>query len=207
MASPLLMQKVTIRAPLPADLVSIHGAATPVNGALSIAAQPVHARKLQIDVVVGTSTTTAITAGVIAIDGIDQDGFTVDETISVVANATLSPVLKSKYAYAKVNSLTLSGYAASGSGTGNTIGVGVSNDFGVPTSTNVQDLTLIKATKIITSWNAGGPTLTFAATDDVAANATVDAVARTIAPTTAPAALGINDYEFTYGFDTPWLYD
>ena len=173
---------------------------------MAIAAQPAHARKLQVNIVVGTSTTTAITAGVVAIDGVDQDGFTVDETISVVANATLSPVPKTKYAYSKVNSITLSGYAAAGSGTGNTIGIGVSNDFGVPSATNVVDLTLIKATKIITSWNAGGPTLTFAATDDAAGSATVDAVARTIAPTTAPAALGINDYEFTYGFDAPWLY-
>src|ERR1017187_7594322 len=147
--SPLLMCKSAFLAPLPADLVSIVSAATPANGALSIAAQPVHARKLQVQAHVGTTTTTAITAGVVNISGMDQDNNAVSEAISVIANA--STTFKSAYAYSQITSFTLSGYVASGSGTGNTIGVGVSNDFGIPGAVNAADFTLIKATKIITT--------------------------------------------------------
>jgi hypothetical protein len=124
--------------------------------------------------------------------------------VSVIANA--STTFKSKYAYSSITSLALSGYAASGSGTGNTLGVGVSNDFGIPTAINVQDFALVKATKVVTTWVSGTPAWSRVATDDAAASATVDPVARTVAPTTAPGSAGINDYEFTCAFDTEWLY-
>ena len=62
--------KVSFRAPLPADTTSstpaIVTAVTPSNVALTIAAQPPHARKLLVQIHIGTTTTTAITAGTAA---------------------------------------------------------------------------------------------------------------------------------------------
>jgi hypothetical protein len=193
--------KTQFLAPLPADLISIVAAVTPSNVALTIAAQPPQARKLQIRVVIGTTTTTAITAGNLALVYTDQDGNAVTENISLIANASVT--LKSKFACGALTSATVSGYVASGSGTGNTVGIGLSNDFGIPTGPNVVDFALVKATKIITTVTGAVTAWARAVTDDVASTATVDAVARTVAPTTAPGTAGINDYEFSCFYDVP----
>jgi hypothetical protein len=188
--------KASFNSPLPADLVSVVNAATPANGAVTIAAQPPHPRKLQYRIVIGTTTTTAITAGTATIVYIDQDGNTITEVVSLIANASVT--LKSKYACAKFVSGTIAAYAANGSGTGNTFGVGVSNDFGVSTfqgGAGGQDLACVKATKITKVLGTSNT-----AADDVASTTTVDQVARTIAPTTAPAANGLVDFEFTYSY-------
>ena len=192
-------QKVFFSSPLPADLVSIVAAATPAANTtpLTIAAQPAHARKLQYRIVIGTTTTTKITAGNVVVVGVDQDGNALSETVSLVANA--SKTITSAYAWAQITSLTPDGtYAANGSGTGNTFGIGVSNDFGLPSygAGSTATLTMIKATKI--TW--GGSNATKVAADDVASTGTLDAVARTFASTTAPAASGAVDYEFSYSF-------
>src|SRR5262249_26037028 len=102
-------------------------------------------------------------------------------------------------AYAKLTSGTVSSDLAATGGQGsNTLGVGVSNDFGVPTAAAGQtpvNLACVKATKVTKVLGTSN-----VAADDVAATATVDAVARTIAPTTAPAANGLVDFEFNYSF-------
>lgn len=198
-----LSHKAVIRAALTADLISIKAAATPVNGAVTIAAQPPQARKLQVRVVIGTPTTTAITAGTLALVGFDQDGAAVSETLSLVT--TSSATLKTANCYASLTSATVAGYAAAGSGTGNTLGIGVSNDFGVPTAPNglSVDLACTKATKITTTITGAVTGLAFAAADDVASTTTVDATARTIAPTTAPDPNGLIDFEFTYTYGVP----
>jgi len=190
------IDRVFISSPLPADLISIVAAVTPSNVALTIAAQPPHARKLQIRIVIGTTTTTAITAGNLALVGVDQDGNAVSENISLIENA--SATVKSKWAYSALTSATVSGYAANGSGTGNTVGIGLSNDFGVQTSPGVVDFTLIKASKTTKVLGTSNTTV-----DDVASTATVDTVARTIASTTAPANNGLVDYDFTYSWGAP----
>lgn len=181
--------KSSFNSPLPADLVSIVSAATPANAAVTIAAQPPHARKLQVRVVIGTTTTTAITAGTLALVGVDQDGNAVSETLSLVANASVT--LKTANCYASLTSGTVAGYAASGSGTGNTLGIGLSNDFGIQTAPGVVDFGIVKATKITKVLGTSN-----VAADDVASTATVDATARSVAPTTAPAASGLVDFEF-----------
>jgi hypothetical protein len=200
---PPLVEKTVFLAPLPADLVSIVNAVTPSNVALTILGQPPQARKLQIRVVIGTTTTTAITAGNLALVGVDQDGNAIVENLSLITTATVT--LKSAHAYAGLTSATVSAYAASGSGTGNTIGIGPSNDFGIPTGPGVTNFTLVKATKIITTFvpnsTAANILWSRAVTDDNAAGATVDATARTVAPTTAPGVAGINDYEFSCSFN------
>lgn len=190
-------QSINIGSPLPADLVSIKAAATPANGAITIAAQPPQARKLQIRIVIGTSATTQITAGTLTLVGVDQDGNAITETISLVSVA--SQTLTTTYAYAKLTSGTVASYAADGSGTGNTLGIGVSNAFGVPTQQGgtgaVYGLACVKATKITKVLGTSNT-----AADDVAATTTVDNTARTITPTTTPAANGLVDYEFTYTY-------
>jgi|SRR5579872_1338556 len=195
-----ILTKTTLIAPLPADLVSVVGAVTPSNVALTIAAQPPHSRKLQIRVVVGTTTTTAITAGNLALVGFDQDGNAISENISLVANASKTVV--SAHAFSSLTSATVSAYAANGSGTGNTVGIGGSNDFGIPTARGtISNFALVKAIKIITTWTPGTPAWSRAPTDDNAAGAAVDPVARTVNPTTAPGVAGINDYELTVSYN------
>lgn len=186
-------KSVLFEAPLPADLISIKAAATPANGAIVIAAQPPHARKLQIRIVIGTTTTTAITAGTLTLVGFDQDGNAITEVISLIQNA--SATLKTANAFASLTSGTVANYAAAGSGTGNTLGIGVSNDFGVPGIVGAIALTCTKATKVTKVLG-----MTVVAADDVASTVTVDAVARTLAPTTAPAASGLIDFSFNYTF-------
>ena len=190
------VDRVFICSPLPADLISIVAAVTPSDVALTIAAQPPHARKLQIRIVIGTTTTTAITAGTLTLVGVDQDNNAVTEVISLIENA--SATVKSAHAYAGLTSATVANYAANGSGTGNTVGIGLSNDFGVPTAPGVVDFTLLKASK--TTKVLGTSTVT---ADDVASTATVDTVARTVASTTVPAANGLVDYDFTYSWGAP----
>jgi hypothetical protein len=197
--SQVIVAKAVILAPLPADLVSVVAAVTPTNVALTLAAQPPQARKLQVRVVIGTSPTTAITAGNLALVGVDQDGNAVSENISLIGTASATTVTAN--CYATLTSATVSSYAASGSGTGNTIGIGVSNAFGVSTGQGVvSNLALLKATKIITTVTGAVTGWARAVTDDTAASATVDAVARTIIPTTAPGTAGINDYELVYSY-------
>lgn len=181
------VKRVSVGCALPADLVSISAAAIATNRALTLAAQPVHARKLQVRQVI----VTAITAGILTIVGTNQDGAATSEVVSLIAAATQT--LKTVNAYASITSATVTGLVGGGDGT---LGIGVSNDFGLPACTGAVDFTLLKATKITKVLGTSN-----IAADDVASTATVDAVARTVAPTTAPAANGLVDYEFTYGFN------
>ena len=199
-AGQTMVHKAVFLAPLPADLISTVAAVTPSNVALTIAAQPPEARKLQIRIVIGTTTTTAITAGNLALVGVDQDGNAVTENISLIQNA--SATLKTAHAYATLTSATVSDYAASGSGTGNTVGIGPSNDFGVPCGQGaISNFALVKATKVITTVTGSVTAWSRAVTDDVASTATIDTTARTVAPTTAPGVAGINDYAFTVSYN------
>ncbi len=184
--------KASFNSPLPADLISVKAAAAPANGAITIAAQPAHARKLQVRIVDGG---THITAGTLTLVGTDQDGNAITEVLSLITAVDVT--LKTKWAYAHLTSGTVAGLVGGGS---STLGIGLSNDFGVPTcaapSTPVG-LVCTKATKITKVLGTSN-----VAADDVASTTTVDATARTIAPTTAPAASGLVDYEFTYAYSS-----
>jgi hypothetical protein len=188
-----LVNKISISSPLPADLISIVAAVTPSNAALTLAAQPPQARKLQYRVVIGTTTTTAITAGTLTVVGFDQDNNAITEVVSLIENA--SATIKSAYAWGQITSATVAAYAANGSGTGNTIGIGLSNDFGLHTGAGPIGVAMVKSSKITKVLGTSN-----IAADDVASTGTLDAVARTFAPTTAPAANGLVDYEFTYSY-------
>jgi hypothetical protein len=199
----LVTGKVAIRAPRVADLIYVKAAATPANGAITIANQPDQARKLAVRIVIGTPTTTAITAGTLTLVGTDQDGNAITEVISLIA--TSSKTVNTANAYASLTSGTVAGYAAAGSGTGNTLGLGQAADLGCPTAPGAVDFVLLKATKIVSTFTGSGTAVTTVSilpVDDVASTATVDAAARTVSPTTAPGATATTatDYEFTYAY-------
>lgn len=165
-------------APIAAELISVKAAATPANGAITIAAQPDYPRKLQIRIVIGTTTTTAITAGTLTLVGTNPQGQTITEFISLIQNA--SATLQTANAYAHLTSGTVAGYVASGSGTGNTLGIGVSAQLGLPLPAGFTNLNVFKE-------NVDNA-------DEVVG--TVDYVAGTISPTTAPNAT--HNYSFWY---------
>ncbi len=195
-AAQILTTKQTIRAPLVADLISVVNAVTPSNVALTIAAQPPHARKLNIRIVIGTSPTTAITAGTLALVGVNQDGDAVTENISMIT--TTNVTLKSANAYAKLTSATVSAYAASGSGTGNTIGLGAAPDFGISTGQGtIGNFACIKETAITTTVTGSVTAWSVVATDEplTGGGFVVDTAARTVAPYTPPSSSGLIDYE------------
>jgi hypothetical protein len=170
-------------APATADLVSVKAAATPANGTITIVAQPPTPRKLAIRIVIGTTTTTAITAGTLTLVGTDQDGNAITEVISLIQNA--SATVKTANCYANLASGTVANYAANGSGTGNTLGVGGAADLGVSTVQGVVNFTLIKETV-----GAGA---------DETSSAVVDTVARSVAPGTAPN--GTHNYEILASYN------
>lgn len=183
-------KKVTIEAAKVADLISVKVAAAPANGVITIAAQPPHARKFQVRIVDGG---THITAGTLTLVGTDIDGNAITEVISLITAADLTQ--KTANAYASLTTGTVAGLVGGGS---STLGIGLSNDFGVPTAVSPSTpvgLVCTKATKIT---KVLGTSVT--AADDVASTTVVDATARTIAPTTAPSATGLIDYEFTYAY-------
>lgn len=187
---------LSVSSPLPADLLSIKAAATPANGAITIAAQPVQARKMQVRIVLGTPGTTNITAGTLTLVGIDQDGQALSEVVDLTQFAAVSGTYTTKWAYAGLTSGTVANYAASGSGTGNTLGIGLANAFGLPSEIPQGSFAMVKSTKITKVLGTSNT-----AVDDVASTGTLDTVARTFVPTTAPAANGLVDFEFTYSFN------
>jgi hypothetical protein len=176
--------------PNAADLVSVKAAATPADGTITIAAQPDVPRKLQIRIVIGTTTTTRITAGTLTLVGEDQDANAVTEVISLIQSS--SATLKTAHAYSKLTSGAVAAYAAAGSGTGNTLGIGCAVDLGVSTVQGVTNFALVKESLVTIGTG----------TEDETSGATVDAVARTVAPSTAPAPT-TNGYEIVATYDSP----
>jgi hypothetical protein len=154
-------------------------------------------------VIIGTSTTTAITAGTCTLVYADQDGNPITDVLSLIMTATT--VLKSSRACSKLTSATVAAYAAAGSGTGNTIAIGQTNDFGIACGQGaVGNFAMVKCGKITSTWTGGGTTVTaigVVPSDDGVAG-TIDTAARTYAPTTAPSETSTAsiDYEFTASF-------
>ena len=183
--------RIFISSPLPADLVSVVSAVAIANGALTIAAQPVHARKLAYRWTYTSGTVTTVTVMTV---GFDQDGNAITEVINGAAIAA-SATVNSAYAWSKITSITVSNVTGTFSCT---VGVGVTNDFGLPTVAGLGVPTAVVVNKITKTTKVLGTSNISA--DDAAASATVDTVARTVAPTTAPAASGLVDYDITFQY-------
>ncbi len=164
-----------ITSPAAADSVSVVAAVALANGALTIVAQPDFPRKLRVAVVDANA---SITAGIVTLVGKDQDGNTVTETVSMVT----AGVKVTTKAYAHLTSATVS--AIAGAGGSDTVSVGLDVALGLETAAS-QPLTTFAVFK--------------ADVDSVdEAVGTVDATARTIAPTTA--ANGTHSFDFWYTF-------
>src|SRR5574337_245132 len=166
-------------APIAAELISIKAAAAAANGAITIAAQPKHPTKLQIRQVI----VTAITAGTLTLVGIDARGNAITEVIDLAAAATITK--STAKAFAKLTSGTVAGLTGGGDGM---LVICVGTALGLPRPAQCQALSVFKAG--VSANGSGAPA------DE--AVGTVDAVAGTIAPTTA--ADGIKCFEFWYQF-------
>lgn len=183
-ASFLKSGHVRYTTPAAADLTTIKAAATPANGTITIAAQPAYPRKFQVRIVIGTTTTTAITAGTLTLVGVNAQGQSVTEVISLVY--ATSTTVQTTNAYATLTSGTVANYAANGSGTGNTLGIGLGTALGLPLPAQWYQLTVYKANVDAVNETIG----------------TVDSQAGTIIPNTA--ANGSHSYDFWFSYSSPF---
>jgi hypothetical protein len=175
---------VIYNAPLASELVAIVAAALPVSlTPMTIAAQLAYACKLNVRGVYSG----AVANLVANIVGIDGRGNSVSETVNLAAAASTTFVTVN--AYSKLTSITPVGTVTNVT----TIGVGHSTALAIPMSPVFTDLVVYKEGK---SAAAG------AITADEAVG-TVDTVAGTIIPTTAPN--GTLSFTFWFSWNSPTL--
>jgi len=156
-------EQCVILAPIAAELVSIKAAAIAANGAITIAAQPDCARKLQVRQVI----VTAITGGLLTLTGVGINGQTLSEVLSLIAASTQT--LKTANAFLNLTAGVVSGLVGGGDGT---LGIGVAADLALPTQSGVNGGSMqVLKEKVGTTAEAIG---------------TIDTVAGTISPTSAP---------------------
>lgn len=153
-----------------AELISVVAAVLPSNVALTLALQPDVARKLQVNVVTGS------TAGTLTLVGVDQNGNAATQAISIIAAGT---TITDK-AYATLTSATISG----GSGFAGTVSIGLGAALGLPTNNSPAATAFAVYKAQVNGLNE--------------AVGTVDTTAMTIAPTTA--ADGAHSFAFWYKF-------
>ena len=153
-----------------ADLVSVVNAVLPSNVALTLALQPDVARKLQVNIVTGS------TAGTLTLVGVDQNGNAATQAIDI---KTAGTVITDK-AYATLTSATISG----GSGFAGTVGIGLGAALGIPTNKTPAATAFSVYKEQVNGLNE--------------AVGTVDATAMTVIPTTAPDAA--HSFAFWYNF-------
>jgi hypothetical protein len=118
---------------------------------------------------------TPITVGTLTLTGINPSGQVVSEVISLVQPTTIT--IQTANAYAHLTSGVVSALTGGGDGT---LGIGVSAQLGLPLPVNFSGLNVYKA-NVDNANEAVG---------------TVDTVAGTISPTTAPNAT--HNYDFYY---------
>jgi hypothetical protein len=153
-----------------AELISVVNAVLPSNVALTLALQPDVARKLQVNVVTGS------TAGTLTLVGVDQNGNAATQAISIIAAGT---TITDK-AYATLTSATISG----GSGFAGTVSIGLGAALGIPTNNSPAATAFAVYKAQVNGLNE--------------AVGTVDTTAMTIAPTTP--ADGSHSFAFWYKF-------
>jgi hypothetical protein len=161
------MDVVTFTGPPASELVSIVAAASPTSGtAMTIASQPKYPCKLNVRGVYSG----AVAGLVVNIVGTDGRGNSVSETVNVAAASSTTFVTVN--AYSHVTSVTPVGTVTNVT----TIGVGVSAALALPVSPQFQDLVVFKEGLSATS--------PVPPVDETVG--TVDTVAGTIIPSTAP---------------------
>jgi hypothetical protein len=162
-------------APLAADLVSIVAAAAAAAGAVVIAAQPDYPRKLQVRLV---RTSGDIASGTLTLVGTNAQGQPITEVVSLVT-AGASLTIKTANAYAHLTSGTVSALTGTYS---YTLGIGAAADLGLPLPPAFQDLAVFKENVDAADETVG----------------TIDGVAGTVSPTTAPN--GTHSFDFFFGY-------
>lgn len=174
----------TVNAPLASELVAIVAAALPVSlTPMTIAAQPDYPCKLNIRVVQSG----AVAGLSVLVVGVDGRGNTVNESVNVAGAASATFVTAN--AYSKVTSITPSGTVTNVT----TIGVGHSTALALPLSPVFTDLVVYKE----------GLSATAGAITGDEAVGTVDTVAGTVIPTTAPN--GTKSFTFWFSWNAPTL--
>ncbi len=167
-------------APLASELVTIVNAVDAADGAQIIAlATPKCPCKLNVRIVDANS---SITAGIVTLVYTDQNGVPHTETLPMAGGTR---TLLTTYAALFVTSVTISGLA--GAAAGDTIGVGQSAHLaliGSPNGAN-YDVKIAKVAATILTLVADSA-------------GTVDAVAGTILPSTAPDGSKVFGFWFTY---------
>lgn len=166
--------KVTYAKPLAAELVSIVADVLIAAGAQIIASQPNVPCKLQVRI---TDANSSISAGTVTIVGVGAAGQALSQVIPL-AGGTRTVVTTD--AYASVTSATIAGLA--GHGAGDNIGIGVGSALGLPIPAGATDVSVYKATVDYVNEAVG----------------TVDATARTVAPTTAGNGTRVFEFWYTY---------
>jgi hypothetical protein len=171
---------IFMQAPAVQDLVSMVAAVLPVSGTpFTIVKSPDVPRKLQVRGVYSG----AVANLVVNIVGIDGRGNAVTESVNMAAAATTT--FKTANAYAKITSATPVGTVTNVT----TIGIGPASDLALVLSPSFVDLVVYKEA-------VSTGTATFA--DE--AVGTVDTVAGTVAPTTAPD--GTKSFHFWANWNT-----
>ena len=153
-----------------AELISVVAAVLPSNVALTLALQPDVARKLQVNVVTGS------TAGTLTLVGVDQNGNAATQAISIIGAGT---TITDK-AYATLTSATISG----GSGFAGSVSIGLGAALGIPTNKSPAATAFAVYKEQVSGL------------DETVG--TVDATAFTVAPTTPADAA--HSFAFWYNF-------
>lgn len=175
---------VIYNAPLASELVAVVAAAAPTSGTpMTIAAQVAYACKLNVRGVYSG----AVANLVANLVGIDGRGNTITETINLAAASSTTFVTVN--AYSKLTSITPVGTVTNVT----TLGVGHSAALAIPMSPVFTDLVVYKE----------GVSATAGAITADEAVGTVDTVAGTIIPTTAPN--GTKSFTFWFGWNSPTL--
>ena len=162
--------------PIAAELISIVADVSMANGAQTIAAQPDFPRKLQVRI---TDADSSVSAGIVTIVGTDPSGNAVSEAVALTGGTATK---KTANAFSHVTSATIS--ALAGNAGADHISIGVAADLGLPGHGNpVPGSFAVYKSNVSNGDQAVG---------------TVDAVAGTISPTTAPDATKAYDFWYTF---------
>ena len=117
-------RQATFLGPAAADLVAVYGAALPTSGALATVANSIdYPRKLQVNVVGGSTT------GTLTLVGVGVDGEAVTDAVSLIGVAT---TITAK-AYRTLTSATVTNLT----GAGGTVSIGLGTALGLPTQQTV----------------------------------------------------------------------
>lgn len=165
---------VRYEAPIAADLVTNVADVLLANGALTIAAQPDFPRKLQVRI---TDANSSITAGTVTLVGVGVRGQAITQVIPLAGGTR---TVTTDDAFATLTSATVAGLA--GHGAGDNIGIGPSAALGLPVPQGTTAVTVFKSN--VSNANE--------------AIGTVDSVAGTIIPTSAPNGTRTYDFWFRY---------